>query len=244
MKNRRNYYRVLHIQPDAPLDIIKASYRTQMQKLKMHPDLGGDEWDACVLNEAYQVLSDPKKRAAYDAAFVGNRNGLKTAAPAGARTGHARKQADDAACRTEPHDSSACPFCGTPKPAGTSYAEPTNCSGCSGPLQVAGSLRIADPAKRAFERMPHHSPLALFMDTECSGQQGKLRDLSPVGLQLQSPLPLKPGQIIRITGEVVSAIVQVIYCNRDRNGQSFIAGVEFLTVCFSARVGTFLSENA
>ena len=66
MHNRRNFYRVLQVQPDAPHEIIKASYRTLMQKLKAHPDLGGDQWNAAVINEAYAVLSNPGKRAKYD----------------------------------------------------------------------------------------------------------------------------------------------------------------------------------
>ena len=61
MKNRRNYYRVLQVQPDAPAEVIKASYRTLMQKLKHHPDLGGDQWNASIINQAYSVLSDEKK---------------------------------------------------------------------------------------------------------------------------------------------------------------------------------------
>ncbi len=73
MKNKRNYYRILHVQPDAPVELIKMSYRTIMQKLKKHPDLGGDEWDASVINEAYSVLSDKKLRAAYDARLLRER---------------------------------------------------------------------------------------------------------------------------------------------------------------------------
>jgi predicted transcriptional regulator len=34
MKNRRNYYRILQVQPDAPVEIIRASYRTMMRELK------------------------------------------------------------------------------------------------------------------------------------------------------------------------------------------------------------------
>ena len=67
MENKRNYYRILHVQPDAPKEIVQSSYRTLMQKLKAHPDLGGEEWNATVINEAYQVLMDSGKRAAYDA---------------------------------------------------------------------------------------------------------------------------------------------------------------------------------
>lgn len=65
-RNRRNHYRILHVQPDAPLEVIKANYRTLMQKLKLHPDLGGDHWNAACVNAAYAILSDPVRRAAYD----------------------------------------------------------------------------------------------------------------------------------------------------------------------------------
>lgn len=66
-QNKRNYYRVLFVQPDAPMEIIQASYRTIMQKLKAHPDLGGDTWSAKVINEAYETLSNHDKRVRYDA---------------------------------------------------------------------------------------------------------------------------------------------------------------------------------
>ena len=66
MENKRNYYRILHVQPDAPEEVIKASYRTLMQKLRQHPDLGGEHWNASIINEAYRVLTNKQSRAAYD----------------------------------------------------------------------------------------------------------------------------------------------------------------------------------
>jgi hypothetical protein len=66
LSNRRNHYRMLYVQPDAPFEIIRANYRTLMQKLKLHPDLGGEHWNAVFVNEAYAALEDPVKRAAYD----------------------------------------------------------------------------------------------------------------------------------------------------------------------------------
>ncbi len=66
MKNKRNYYRLLQVQPDAPYEIIRASYRTLMKELKSHPDFGGENSDAYLINEAYETLSDSAKRIEYD----------------------------------------------------------------------------------------------------------------------------------------------------------------------------------
>jgi len=41
-----------------------------MHALRKHPDLGGDEQEAATLNEAYEVLSNPTKRAGYDAVLA------------------------------------------------------------------------------------------------------------------------------------------------------------------------------
>ena len=246
MKNRRNYYRMLHIQPDAPLDIIKASYRTQMQKLKMHPDLGGDEWDASVLNEAYSILSDPEKRATYDASFLGNRDGLvnnaQTPGDRAAGAGKARQTAT--AHDHDPVDMSVCAFCRTRRPADMALASMPFCTGCGGPLTVANTLRIVDTSGRACARMPHHAPVTAYTDTDCPGLHGRLHDLSPMGLQLHLPSPLRSGQIIRINADPVAAIARVIFCNRTGQIGQFNAGVAFITVSFRQQAGTFLSENA
>lgn len=65
-ENKRNYYRILYVQPDAPMEVVQASYRTIMQKLKAHPDLGGDHWNASVINKAFETLIDPERRRAYN----------------------------------------------------------------------------------------------------------------------------------------------------------------------------------
>lgn len=71
MRHPRDFYRLLHVQHDAPAVVIKASYRAMMQTLRCHPDLGGDEGNAKLLNEAMATLGDPVARAAYDAALLG-----------------------------------------------------------------------------------------------------------------------------------------------------------------------------
>ncbi len=60
----KNYYKILGISQDAsPEDIKKAYYKLAH---KYHPDKGGDEKKFKEINEAYQILSDKKKRAQYD----------------------------------------------------------------------------------------------------------------------------------------------------------------------------------
>ena len=90
--NHRNYYRLLHVQQDAPPEVLRASYRTLMQTLKNHPDLGGDEWKATLINEAHAVLSVAAAREQYDRERMGFQRGCgqtaeasSTAVPAGSR---------------------------------------------------------------------------------------------------------------------------------------------------------------
>ncbi|MBL0687174.1 MAG: molecular chaperone DnaJ [Sulfurospirillum sp.] len=62
------YYEILEITKDANSGAIKKAYRTQA--LKFHPDRNRGDKNAeeqfKLINEAYQVLSDSKKRSTYD----------------------------------------------------------------------------------------------------------------------------------------------------------------------------------
>lgn len=63
-----DYYKILGVSKDIPQSEIKAAYRKRSKQF--HPDLHPDDPKAKakfqMLNEAYDVLNDPDKRARYD----------------------------------------------------------------------------------------------------------------------------------------------------------------------------------
>jgi molecular chaperone DnaJ len=61
---RKDYYEILGVQKNATPDEIKKAFYKLAHKY--HPDKGGDAEKFKEANEAYQVLSDEKKRAQYD----------------------------------------------------------------------------------------------------------------------------------------------------------------------------------
>lgn len=68
MAEQRDYYEVLGVEKTATADELKKAYHKLARKY--HPDLNKDNPEAAdkfkEVNEAYSVLSDPQKRAAYD----------------------------------------------------------------------------------------------------------------------------------------------------------------------------------
>lgn len=66
-----NHYEVLEVSPKASLEVIRAAYKSLMQRY--HPDKNGSESAerAPLIALAYDVLSNPEKRLAYDRALNG-----------------------------------------------------------------------------------------------------------------------------------------------------------------------------
>ena len=80
-----DHYEILQVHPKADPDVIRAAFRTLARKY--HPDFGGDQRQMMALNDAWNILGDRKRRAAYDANRAG---GTRTPTPTDPpRTGQA-----------------------------------------------------------------------------------------------------------------------------------------------------------
>ena len=63
---RRDYYRLLQVDPAAHPEIVRVAYRTLLRVLGKHPDVGGADGEASAIIEAYATVSNPERRRAYD----------------------------------------------------------------------------------------------------------------------------------------------------------------------------------
>ncbi len=253
-RNRRNHYRVLHVQPEAPPEIIKAAFRTLMGPLRHHPDLGGDHETAALMNEAYAVLSDPARRAAYDRTL--NRARLRSGAseasgavppsrPASAPSGASRAAAGAAAARDSANWrlDRVCPFCRSPLPE--TLRAMTRCARCQAPLaplpkpekqrsEMLGARRAARVAKQHFVSMiprPGVAPVIV-----------RMRDLSFTGLSVVSQQPLQTGHAFRVIDGEIETVARVVACRR--HGSAYTLHAELLTIRVDRQAGVFVSAHA
>lgn len=214
---------MLQVQPDAPFAVIRASYRTLMLELNQHPDRGGEHWNAALLNEAYDTLSDSRKRAEYDRKLFEEYT-LRLPAPN---------------LHLKPLITIFCPFC--KRPLAQTAKEDENCRTCKSPLNpdVQGSYRRAEP--RALRR----GNIRYYTTWPQAGRAAEMVDLSPGGLQMIAHEPLRPRLIIKLSSNLVKATAKVVYCNAARGplgNQLYSIGVKFLTASFAEPKGSFYSK--
>jgi curved DNA-binding protein CbpA len=71
-------YRVLNVPRTAERHVIRAAYRALAWQ--WHPDRGGAAAQMIRINEAWRILGDPSRRAAFDAAVLASATALRRAA--------------------------------------------------------------------------------------------------------------------------------------------------------------------
>lgn len=230
MDNRRNYYRILHVQPDAPDEIIRSSYRTLMTKLRRHPDLGGDHLTATVINEAYAVLSDPKKRAAYDDAWQSVAANRENPPPEATAT---------------PVHGGICQFCGAAHGFKGRIHTSATCTTCNTPLAPVVRERL-DAGQRAVSRVPRRLPLNYFSNWPGKGPSpGETRDISLHGLRFVAYTALPVSKLVKVDCEALVALVRIVACTDcDERNWRWLIRSEYVTVRFRRARGGFFASRA
>jgi len=248
-KNRRNYYRILHVQPDAPVEIIKSSYRTLMQKLKQHPDLGGEHWNATLVNEAYATLSSSTKRASYDEQLLARTldpDGENTAQSSSQRAEETRDAKSGRPGEYEPKLRSYCSFCKTPySPSAKTFPE-SECADCGSPMFPAVKLRIPSSDRRAVERTPRHHGVRYYTTwPQRTGYTGETEDISVNGMRFVASERMTEGQFLKIQCDVCSAVARVTNCTVENGPEPgrWLVGVDFVTLRFENARGVFVSAE-
>ncbi|MEO7387668.1 MAG: DnaJ C-terminal domain-containing protein [Gammaproteobacteria bacterium] len=187
----RDYYQILGVEKAATAPQVKASYRKLARKF--HPDVS-KEPDAArrmtEVNEAYAVLSDPEKRAAYDQIGSGRQAGEQFQPPPDWGAGF--------------EYSGAGPGAGPGASQGTDYSEFFSslfgtASGARGPQQQRGG--------------DHHAKIAIELVDAYNGatRQLTLRSAAPDesgrvavrerNLTVRVPKGVTEGQFIRLAGQ-------------------------------------------
>jgi hypothetical protein len=235
MQNRPDYYRVLHVHPDAPTEVIKASHRTLMQRLRMHPDLGGDHAHAVLLNEALATLCDAARRAAYDA----TRADQRTREPG---REHTAPQPPQPANRP-----SACAFCDAPAAAAHVHEPDDECHACGSALFPARQHRVDEQSRRAAARVPRTMPMT-FRRAGSHGQtlRGTTDDVSLNGARFSSDIDLRVGDRVSLECQFCSAVavVRSVRAFTVQGRDRCEAGVEFVTLRIKHARGGLVSTVA
>lgn len=226
-----DYYEVLLVHPQAPPEIIRSSYRTLMQSLRVHPDLGGDTRQAALINEAYAVLSDPAKRAEYDR--------LRDPAPDPAP----EPSPESTKARTT-EDRGRCLFCGTTYTLSSTLHAEDLCTECASPLFAAERHRLDSSGQRMLGRIRQERLVLCYTHwPQDVGLPARMCDLSLNGMQLATAFTVVPGRIIKIDSEFCRALARVAYC-RSAAHRGWLVGVEFVTLVFASARGNFVSARA
>ncbi len=242
MDDRPDYYRILHVAPDAPEAIIKSSYRTLMQHLKQHPDLGGDHANASLINEAYAVLTDPEARADYD-----QQRGTETPSMEDSvqlvLTDPQPPQPKGDYGETTRVLAGNCVFCQAPHDHGLESSIDTLCADCGSPLSLPADSCPEGSDRRALPRFPKQQTITFYTSWP-SGQPhaGESRDVSLNGMEFMTRQLLHLDEIIKIDCALYRAVARVAHVRQ--SGDSWIVGVAFVALRFEHVQGSFVSARA
>ena len=220
--------RALHVLPDAPAEVIKASWRTLLGRLRQHPDLGGGHAQAQAVNAAWAVLGSAEHRLAYDQ----QRQAAAALAAVAAQ-----------AAATGQWPAPRCPLCQHSSAA--PLRADSRCSQCHSPL---AALPGADQhghellGRRGAVRRDQSHVALVHVGWPSPALPVRWRDLSLTGLSFYAPCSLRAGLRLRLIDSALEGVVEVVGCRAQ--GRVFTVHARLLTALLLQRTGVFVSAQA
>lgn len=238
-KNRRNYYRVLQIQPDASISLMIASHRALAQYPFQNLDL---------LDEALAVLANPAIRTRYDALLAGD-TAPESKQLQPANHGAAVVPGTHARAATHlPIRSHAttvlrhCVFCHTPFAHPLTPYTSDQCLECCSPLPIEHN-ELCMQKHRTYERTDIAGSLEFYLYWPDTPHCGLLQDLSPKGMRFLAHTPLGTQDIIKIEAPHFKAVAEVAHIQPIKE-KYLSVGVHFLAIKFAEKRGNFIVAHA
>jgi len=219
---------LLQVQPDAPFEIIRTSYLTHLQKLKQHPDLGGDHWNATVLNEAFETLKDEEKRAEYDKELFQHYT----------KSFYSKDNEEK-----QPVTTVFCPFCKRALARADHSGQICVCN--NNQFQTEKQDRERKGYKRSLIRTQKFEKLQFITSNSEEIYQALMVDLSPKGMRFLCKKALNLNEIIKIDNSLFRAIAEINSSQKSAEGNNiyYSIGAHFHSISFTDQEGTFLSTS-
>ena len=198
-----------------------------MRELRQHPDLGGDLWNAKILNEAHATLADAEKRQKYDCELF---------------EVYTKKQAYEFGGKT-PLITIFCPFCKRPLARAASPGE--SCPSCKSPLSFVKDKAFDEACRRAIPRIRKSGKFSFYTAWPQKGKEGEMVDLSKEGMRFCCRERLTETNLIKISGPVLAGVARVknVYKMHFDGHSLFSVGTQFVSVTFKEPRGGFYSTS-
>jgi hypothetical protein len=198
-----------------------------MRELKQHPDLGGDTLNASLLNEAYETLSDPARRAEYDEKMHVRKFG--------------RNKPESGNDHGTQFSAQQCPFC---KTSLTLHDLARGCCPtCKIPLPQSNKTDSDKTNRRTLARIPKQGRISYSSSWPGGFKEGMMIDLSLKGVRFLCSEKLQPGTILKIASAelIACGLVTNLHIQDASDKMPYAVGVSFLSIKFEETKGSFIS---
>ncbi len=252
IENQRNYYRLMHVQPDAEDQVIEVAYRACSERASKEYKL--------LLDEAFSIIGKKESRLIYDTLLrlyshresIERLRRLMFAANSSVTISNMlpiQPSADKAKSEITSHQAKLkpvhCKFCGAISTRGNSeFVDQLahSCSTCHSPLSLPADVFI-NQTRRSLMRMNQTTTVHIYQSWPSNPVPVLLENLSPIGLSYLAPQEFKVEQIIKIDARHFKAVAKVVHC-REVESKEYRTGARFLTIEFARTTGSFLSAVA